>query len=162
VSQICRRTTVSVSESTTRLVRKLAPTVEVIWAGLKAPLQYRVTSDVFPTPWEPRMTILASSDDIVSGSASALPLSGSNRASRPNHDGGGLPEAWGKRCGSACLVEKGPSVLLPAGFPLSGCGDDVARACSPAGKTAASARIFSYDCNADGLVVAITLSCNQI
>lgn len=30
VSQIWSRTTVSVSESTTRLVRKLAPTVEVI------------------------------------------------------------------------------------------------------------------------------------
>ena len=39
VSQICKRTMVSVSESTTRFVRKLAPTVDVIWDGLKAPLQ---------------------------------------------------------------------------------------------------------------------------
>lgn len=44
----------------------LAPTVEVIWAGLKAPLQKRVTRDVLPTPWEPRTTIFASrEDDIV-------------------------------------------------------------------------------------------------
>jgi hypothetical protein len=55
---------VSVSESTTRLVRKVAPTVDVICAGLKAPLQYRMTSDVFPTPWAPRTTILASREDI--------------------------------------------------------------------------------------------------
>lgn len=39
VSQIWRRTTVSVSVSTTRLVMKLAPTVDVTWSGLKAPLQ---------------------------------------------------------------------------------------------------------------------------
>jgi hypothetical protein len=39
VSQICKRTTVSVSVSTTRLVRKLAPTVEVICEGTKAPWQ---------------------------------------------------------------------------------------------------------------------------
>lgn len=39
VSHICNRTTVSVSLSTTRLVIKLAPTVEVICEGLKAPLQ---------------------------------------------------------------------------------------------------------------------------
>jgi len=39
VSHICNRTTVSVSLSTTRLVRKLAPTVDVIWDGLKDPLQ---------------------------------------------------------------------------------------------------------------------------
>lgn len=39
VSHICNRTTVSVSLSTTRFVRKLAPTVEVTWAGSKAPLQ---------------------------------------------------------------------------------------------------------------------------
>ena len=64
VSQICRRTTVSESESTTRLVMKLAPTVEVIEAGLKAPLQYLMTRLVFPTPWAPRTTILASRDDI--------------------------------------------------------------------------------------------------
>jgi hypothetical protein len=44
---------------------KLAPTVETVWAGLNAPLQYRVTSDVFPTPWEPSTTILASSEDMV-------------------------------------------------------------------------------------------------
>lgn len=66
VSQICNRTTVSVSVSITRLVIMLAPTVEVIWAGLKAPLQKRVTRDVLPTPWEPRTTILASREDDIS------------------------------------------------------------------------------------------------
>lgn len=50
VSHICSRTTVSVSVSTTRLVMKEAPTVEVICEGLKAPLQNLVTSDVLPTP----------------------------------------------------------------------------------------------------------------
>ena len=76
VSQICSRTTVSVSESTTRFVMKLAPTVDVTCDGLKAPLQYRITSDVLPTPWEPRMTILASSEDIsVSFFCFFLPLS---------------------------------------------------------------------------------------
>lgn len=54
----------SVSLSTTRFVMKLAPTVLVVWAGLKAPLQYLVTSDVLPTPWAPRTTILASSEVI--------------------------------------------------------------------------------------------------
>lgn len=39
VSQICKRTSVSVSVSTTRFVMKEAPTVEVTWEGLKAPLQ---------------------------------------------------------------------------------------------------------------------------
>lgn len=39
VSHICNRTVVSVSLSTTRLVRKLAPTVLVIWLGSNAPLQ---------------------------------------------------------------------------------------------------------------------------
>lgn len=66
VSQICNRTTVSVSVSITRFVIMLAPTVEVIWAGLKAPLQKRVTRDVLPTPWEPRTTILASREDDIS------------------------------------------------------------------------------------------------
>lgn len=33
VSQICSRTTVSLSSSTTRFVRKLAPTVDVVLAG---------------------------------------------------------------------------------------------------------------------------------
>lgn len=56
---------VSVSESTTRLVRKLAPTVDVICEGLKAPLQYRMTREVLPTPWAPRTTILASRDDMA-------------------------------------------------------------------------------------------------
>lgn len=68
VSQICSRTTVSVSLSTTRLVMKLAPTVEVVCEGVKAPLQYRITSEVLPTPCEPRTTILASSaDDMAAG-----------------------------------------------------------------------------------------------
>lgn len=67
MSQICRRTTVSESESTTRFARKLAPTVEVIFAGSKAPLQYLMTRDVLPTPWAPRTTILASSDDMMRG-----------------------------------------------------------------------------------------------
>jgi len=67
VSHICNRTTVSVSVSTTRFVRKEAPTVEVICDGLKAPLQYRVTREVLPTPWEPRTTILASREDILGG-----------------------------------------------------------------------------------------------
>lgn len=53
----------SVSLSTTRLVMKLAPTVEVVCEGVKAPLQYRITSEVLPTPCEPRTTILASSAD---------------------------------------------------------------------------------------------------
>lgn len=66
MSQIWSRTTVSVSLSTTRLVMKLAPTVDVSWDGWKAPLQYRMTSDVLPTPCEPSTTILASrADDIV-------------------------------------------------------------------------------------------------
>ena len=65
VSHICNRTTVSVSVSITRLVIMLAPTVEVIWAGLKAPLQKRVTRDVLPTPWEPRTTIFASREDDI-------------------------------------------------------------------------------------------------
>lgn len=39
VSHICRRTWVSVSESTTRFVMKEAPTVLVICEGSKAPLQ---------------------------------------------------------------------------------------------------------------------------
>lgn len=65
VSHICRRTRVSVSVSTTLFVMNDAPTVEVVLAGSKAPLQYRVTREVLPTPWEPRMTILASrADDI--------------------------------------------------------------------------------------------------
>lgn len=42
---------------------KLAPTVEVSWEGWKAPLQYRMTRDVLPTPWEPSTTILASRAD---------------------------------------------------------------------------------------------------
>jgi hypothetical protein len=50
------------------LVKKLAPTVDVIWAGLKEPLQYRITRDVLPTFWAPRTTILASrEDDMVAG-----------------------------------------------------------------------------------------------
>lgn len=53
----------SESLSTTRLVKKLAPTVDVIWAGLKEPLQYRITRDVLPTFWAPRTTILASRED---------------------------------------------------------------------------------------------------
>lgn len=65
VSHICKRTTVSESESTTRFVRKLAPTVDVTFDGSNWPLQKRVTSDVLPTPWEPTTTILASSEDIV-------------------------------------------------------------------------------------------------
>ena len=65
VSQICRRTVVSVSPSTTRLVRKLAPTVDVIWAGLKEPLQYRWTRLVLPTPCAPSTTIFASREDIL-------------------------------------------------------------------------------------------------
>ncbi|KAJ3552452.1 hypothetical protein NPX13_g11108 [Xylaria arbuscula] len=44
----------------------LAPTVETVSAGLKAPLQNRVTREVFPTPWDPSTTILASSEDMVS------------------------------------------------------------------------------------------------
>lgn len=56
---------VSVSVSTTRLVKKLAPTVDVICEGLNAPLQYRMTRDVLPTPWAPRTTILASRDDMT-------------------------------------------------------------------------------------------------
>ena len=60
----------SESLSTTRLVRKLAPTVDVTCAGLKEPLQYRITRDVLPTFWAPRTTILASrEDDIVSAEA---------------------------------------------------------------------------------------------
>lgn len=66
MSQICSRTTVSVSLSTTRLVMKLAPTVEVSWEGWNAPLQYRMTREVLPTPCEPSTTILASrADDMV-------------------------------------------------------------------------------------------------
>lgn len=70
VSQICRRTVVSESPSTTRLVMKEAPTVDVIWEGLKLPLQKRSTRLVLPTPWEPRTTILASREDMV-GSATS-------------------------------------------------------------------------------------------
>lgn len=55
----------SVSLSTTRLAMKLAPTVDVICDGSKEPLQYRCTSDVLPTPWEPSTTIFASSDDMM-------------------------------------------------------------------------------------------------
>lgn len=45
---------------------KLAPTVEVSWEGWNAPLQYRMTSEVLPTPCEPRTTILASrADDML-------------------------------------------------------------------------------------------------
>jgi hypothetical protein len=67
VSQICKRTVVSVSLSTTRLVKKLAPTVEVVVSGLHAPLQYRMTRDVLPTPWAPSTTILASSEAMAPG-----------------------------------------------------------------------------------------------
>ena len=55
----------SESESMTRLVMKLAPTVDVTLAGLKAPLQYRMTREVLPTPWAPRTTILASREDMA-------------------------------------------------------------------------------------------------
>jgi hypothetical protein len=58
---------VSVSLSVTRFVVKLAPTVDVVCDGLKAPLQKRVTSEVFPTPCEPRTTIFASREDMLEG-----------------------------------------------------------------------------------------------
>lgn len=46
--------------STTRFVRKDAPTVDVVVGGAKAFLMYLCTRDVFPTPCDPSTTILAS------------------------------------------------------------------------------------------------------
>ena len=90
VSHICNRTTVSLSSSTTRFVKKLAPTVLVVLAGVnwfltyrctklqhKAPIRYeqtvkyqrtRQTDLVLPTPCDPRTTILASRLPVMSPS----------------------------------------------------------------------------------------------
>ena len=57
-----RGLTLSLSESTTRLVRKDAPTVLVVLAGENWFFTNRWTRDVLPTPWEPRTTIFASRD----------------------------------------------------------------------------------------------------
>ena len=57
-----RQRTLSLSESTTRFVRKDAPTVLVVLAGENAFFTYRWTREVLPTPWEPRTTIFASRD----------------------------------------------------------------------------------------------------
>jgi hypothetical protein len=54
--------TLSLSGSTTRLVTKDAPTVLVVLAGENAFFTKRWTSEVLPTPWEPRTTIFASRD----------------------------------------------------------------------------------------------------
>lgn len=87
VSHICSLTTVELSISTTRFVRKEAPIVECI-EGAKAFFTYRWTRQVLPTPCEPSTTILASRLLLI--------------AERRKYGGGGRKdtERKGKRVGS--------------------------------------------------------------